>query len=185
MGALPVPKLTVEEYIEADQVSDRPLEYHDGEIFPLAEASIRHAAIDSCLHKMLGSQLASSCRVLGTMRVRISPTQYVQPDLIVYCGKPELTTESDPSLTNPRVIVEILSPSTAGYDYGDKFELYRRLPSLEEYVLVAQDKPRIEVFRRIDGGRWLLSTYEGESATALIESIDVRLPLAEIYAELP
>jgi Uma2 family endonuclease len=83
------------------------------------------------------------------------------------------------------VIVEVLSPSTAGYDYGDKFELYRRLPSIEEYVLVAQDKPRIEVFRRMEDGRWLLSTFEGESAVAVVESIDVRLPLAEIYAELP
>lgn len=183
---VPVPKLTVKEYIEADQVSDRPLEYHDGEIFPLAEASIRHAAIELSIGALLREGVKGKpCRVLGTMRVRISPTQYVQPDLIVYCGQPELTTESDPSLTNPKVIVEILSPSTAGYDYGDKFELYRRLPSFEEYVLVAQDKPRIEVFRRIDGGRWLLSTYEGESATAHIESIDVRLPLAEIYSELP
>lgn len=178
--------MTVKEYIEADQVSDRPLEYHDGEIFPLAEASIRHAAIELSIGEMLHKGVKGKpCRALGTMRVRISPTQYLQPDLIVYCGQPELTAESDPSLTNPKVIVEILSPTTAGYDYGDKFELYRRLASFEEYVLVAQDKPRIEVFRRVQYSRWLLSTYEGEAATAVIESIDVRLPLAEIYADLP
>ncbi len=178
--------MTVKEYLAADQVSDRPLEYHDGEIFPIAEASIRHAAIALSVGAMLREGvMGRPCRVLGTMRVRISATQYVQPDLIVYCGQAELTTESDPSLTNPKVIVEILSPSTAGYDYGDKFELYRRLASFEEYVLVAQDKPRIEVFRRMGDGRWLLSTYEGESAVAVVESIDVRLPLAEIYAGLP
>ena len=177
--------MTVKEYLAADEASDRPLEYHDGEMFPLAEASIRHAAIESRLHRIVGRQLKSSCEVLGTMRVRVSATQYVQPDLIAYCGKPVLTEESDPSLTNPSVIFEILSPSTAGYDYGAKFQLYRQLASFQEYVLVAQDQPRIEVFRRMEAGRWLLTSYEGESAVAKVESLEIDIPMSEVYAELP
>ena len=118
------------------------------------------------------------------MRVRISPVQYVQPDLIVYCGQPVLTAESDPSLTNPKVIFEILSPTTEGYDYSGKFQLYRQLPSFEEYVLVAQEQPRVEVFRRMPDGKWILSTYEGNESTAVIESLNVQLPLGEIYSQL-
>ncbi|MBL8174052.1 MAG: Uma2 family endonuclease [Bryobacterales bacterium] len=186
MGALPVPKMTVKEYLEADQASERPLEYHDGEIFPLAEASLRHAAIETRIGALLHQGLKNKpCEAIGTMRVRVSPTQYVQPDLIVYCGKPVLTDESDPSLTNPSVIFEILSPSTAGYDYSGKFQLYRQLPSFEEYLLVAQDQPRIEVFRRMTDGRWLLTVYEGESAVAKVESLEIEIPLAEIYSQLP
>ncbi|MFN7931718.1 MAG: Uma2 family endonuclease [Bryobacteraceae bacterium] len=185
MGAMPVPRMTVKEYLEADQVSDRPLEYHDGEIFPLAESSYRHAAIDSRLHRVFGSQLKATCQVIGTMRVRISATQYVQPDLIVICGQPAFTEESDPSLTNPSVIIDILSPSTAGYDYSGKFQLYRQLPSFEEYVVVAQDQPRIEIFRRMNDGRWLLTTYEGETAVAKVESLEIEIPLSEIYTQLP
>ncbi|MBS1828887.1 MAG: Uma2 family endonuclease [Acidobacteria bacterium] len=185
MGAPPVPKMTVKEYIEADLVSDRPLEYHDGEVSPIAVASFRHASIESRLGRKVGGQLKSGCQIIGTMRVRISARQYVQPDLIVYCGQPALTDESDPSLTNPKVIFEILSPSTAGYDYSDKFHLYRQLPSFEEYVLVAQDQPRIDVFRKMADGRWLLSNYEGDQAVATVESLGIEIPLGELYSELP
>ena len=186
MNALPIPRLSVEEYLAADLVSDRPLEYHDGEIFPIAEASLRHAAIEVNVGSLLKQRLSgTTCNVIGTMRVRISQTQYVQPDIIVYCGQPTLTKESEPSLTNPKVVFEILSPSTADYDYGGKFQLYRQLPSFEEYVLVAQDQPRVEVFRRMPDGKWLLSTYEGEESTAAVESLDMQLPLREIYAQLP
>lgn len=186
MGAVPVLKMTVKEYLEADQVSDRPLEYHDGEIFPIAESSYRHAAIGLNLGVFLKQGLKGKpCHAIGTMRVRISATQYVQPDLIVICGQPAFTEESDPSLTNPSVIIEILSPSTAGYDYSGKFQLYRQLPSFEEYVLVAQDQPRIEIFRRMTDGRWILSTYEGEAAVAKVESLEIEIPLAEVYAQLP
>ncbi|MBS1826336.1 MAG: Uma2 family endonuclease [Acidobacteria bacterium] len=111
------------------------------------------------------------------MRVRISATQYVQPDLIVICGQPAFTDETDPSLTNPSVIIEILSPSTAGYDYSGKFQLYRQLPSFEEYLLVAQDQSRIGVFRRMNDGRWLLSSYEAQrarSAPTLLKGTRVR-----------
>jgi len=178
--------MTVEEYLEADQASDVPLEYHDGEMFPIAESSLRHAAIELRLAALLHQGLKlKPCEAIGTMRVRISPTQYVQPDLIVYCGKPALTEESDPSLTNPSVIFEILSPSTAGYDYSDKFQLYRQLASFEEYVLVAQDQARIEVFRRMTDGRWLLTAYEGESAAAKVESLEIEIPLGEVYGGLP
>jgi len=81
------------------------------------------------------------------------------------------------------VIVEILSPSTADCDYGGKFALYRGLPSFEEYLLIAQDEPRIEVFRKMPDDRWVLSSYVGLDATVRVESLEIDLPLAEIYFE--
>ena len=82
------------------------------------------------------------------IRVRVSPKKYLYPDLLVYCGEPQLTDEVEDTITNPKVIVEVLSPSTANYDQGGKFRLYQQLPSFEEYVLVSQDTPRVEVSRK-------------------------------------
>ena len=79
--------------------------------------------------------------------------------------------------------MEVLSPSTADYDYGGKFALYRSLPSFEEYLLIAQDEPRIEVFRKNSEGHWVLYTYEGMESTVRVESLAIDLPLAEIYSE--
>ncbi|MBS1829508.1 MAG: Uma2 family endonuclease [Acidobacteria bacterium] len=185
MGALPVPRMTVEEYLAADQTSERPLEYHDGEVFPLAEASLAHGAIQFNLSSALRSKLeAGPCRGTGSVRVRVSPTQYLYPDVLVFCGQPELSKESDPSLTNPKVIFEILSPSTSDYDFGAKFQLYRQLPSFEEYILIAQDQPKVEVFRRLPDGRWILTIYEGLEATISLDSLNIQLPLSEIYARV-
>lgn len=135
--------MTVEEYLAADQGSECPLEYHDGEIFPMAEASLRHGMIAIKLARCVDQRLdGTPCRGSGPVRIRINPTKFLHPDFLVFCGQPVLTSESDPSLTNPKVIFEILSPSTEGYDYSGKFQLYRQLPSFEEYVLVAQEQPR-------------------------------------------
>jgi Uma2 family endonuclease len=84
----------------------------------------------------------------------------------------------------PKVIVEVLSTSTADYDYGGKFALYRSLASCEEYLLIAQDEPRIEVFRKTEDRRWILTSYEGLDATVRVESLDISLPLSEIYMEV-
>ena len=102
---------------------------------------------------------------------------------MVVCGKPVFTDEDQDTVTNPKVIVEILSPSTADYDYGGKFALFRTLPSFEEYLLIAQEEPRIEVFRKMPDDRWILSSYVGLDATVRVESLEIDLPLAEIYFE--
>ena len=101
---------------------------------------------------------------------------------MVVCGKPALTDEHSDTLTNPKVIFEILSPSTQDYDYGTKFSLYRQLPSYEEYVLVSQTTHLVEVYRRAPESRWILSTYTGSDAVFPVESLGIAIPLAEIYA---
>jgi Uma2 family endonuclease len=114
--------------------------------------------------------------------MRVTKAKFVLPDLVIVCGKPMLTDEQQDTLTNPKVVVEILSPSTANYDYGEKFILYRLLESFEEYILIAQDRPRIEVFRKEADRRWILSTYEGLDASAAVDSLNISLPLVEVYA---
>ena len=181
--AIPIPRITVDDYLAADATSETPLEFHDGEIFPVLDATLPHGKLASKLARCIDPQLdGTPCISSSFTRVRVSATKYVYPDFLIICGQPILAADSDPSLTNPKVIFEIHSTSTEGYDYGGKFQLYRQLPSVEEYVLIAQDQPCIEVFRRMPENKWVLSTYEGREAQALLESIPLTLPLAELYA---
>ena len=185
---MPTPRISVEEYLALDRVAEIKSEYHDGEMFPQVAVSWEHGVISVNIGALLRDRLAkTSCRVTSTVRVRVSPTAFVLPDVIVVCGKPALMDEHHDTLTNPKVIVEILSPSTADYDYGQKFILYRNLESFEEYILIAQDKARIEVFHKTAENRWLITTYEGLEAEAAIESLGISFRLAEVYdgVELP
>ena len=183
MGAAPAVKLSVEEYLAADRVAERQSEYHDGEMFPIGDVSWEHGLIVNSVGRRMAERLEGGpCHIAAQVRIRVSPTKFVFPDQVVVCGKPEFTDEAADTITNPKAIVEVLSPSTANYDHGGKFALYRRLPSFEEYVLIAQDQPNVEVFRKTPDGRWLLTIYEGRDAVARLDSLDIALPLAELYA---
>jgi Uma2 family endonuclease len=183
MSAAAAPRLlTVEEYLEADRAAERPSEYHDGEVFQIEDATWAHAAIVNNLAQGLGELLRGGpCRIVAQIRIRVRPAKFVYPDQVVVCGKPAFDDKYGDTITNPRVIFEVLSKSTAGYDYGNKFILYQHLPSFEEYVLVAQDLPRVTVFRKTAEARWLMSVYENLEAVAKIETLGVELPLARIY----
>ena len=125
---------------------------------------------------------ASNCIGLpGPLRVRVTATQYVYPDFEIVCDKPQLTDEQEDTLLNPKVVIEILSPSTAGYDRGAKFELYRRLASLEEYVLVSQFKPMVEVFTKQSEHQWSLTIVDDASQIVRLQSIGIEFPLAGFY----
>jgi Uma2 family endonuclease len=185
MGAAPIVKLSVEEYLAADRTAERASEYHDGEVFRLEDVSLNHARLVNNVARRMTERLeAGPCQILSLLRVRVSPTKYLYPDQTVICGKPALTDEHQDTVTNPKVVIEVLSPSTEGYDRGRKFDLYRLLPSFEEYVLVAQDKPSVEVIRKSPDGRWIITFYEGLDTVAKVESLDIALPLAELYADV-
>jgi len=183
MGAVPVEKLSVDEYLAYDRASEVRNEYHDGQMFPVGAASLAHSLLLINTGRRLAERLdGTPCRVtVASLRVRVSPSKYVYPDLLVYCGKPTLTDEHNDTITNPKVIAEVLSPSTGDYDYGKKFILYRSLESFEEYLLVSQDLPRIEVYRKTPEGRWVLSTYEGLNAVVNVESLGISMPMAQLY----
>ena len=138
----------------------------------------------------LGNRLRGrACRVLPSdMRVKVSPTGlYTYPDVVVVCDQPQFADEQRDTLLNPTLIVEVLSESTKDYDRGEKFEHYRMLPSLSEYVLIAQDKYHVEHFVRQPDNRWLLSETNLLEDTIHLSSIACDLALAEVYdkVEMP
>ncbi len=182
MSAAAIVRLSVEEYLALDRAAERHSEYHDGEMFPVVLSSLAHSLIQvNAGHCLLAGLRGTPCRVAGTLRVRVSPSKFVYPDVLVYCGKPETTDDHIDTLTNPKVIVEILSPSTEDYDYGKKFVAYRELASFQEYLLISQDKPRVEVFRRMPDERWVLTTFEGPEAVVAVESLGISIAMSELY----
>jgi Uma2 family endonuclease len=187
MSAGSVPRLSVEEYLAIDRAAGRRSEYYDGEIFPVIAASWEHGRIAlNAAHLLFDRLRGRPCRAVdSSVRVRVGPTKFVYPDFAVVCSQPVFIDEEQDTILNPKVIVEILSPTTSDYDYGGKFALYRSLASFEEYLLVAQDEPRIEVFRKTPDRRWILTSYVGLDAIVRVESLQIDLPLAEIYFEAP
>ena len=106
---------------------------------------------------------------------------YTYPDLVILCGEPRFDDEQRDTLLNPTLIVEVLSPITEAYARGDKFNQYRWLESLQEYLLIAQDRRRLELFSRQPDGRWILSQINGEDAEVSLASIGCRLALGDVY----
>ena len=173
------------EYLVLERASSYKSEYVNGEIFAMAGAGRAHITITMNASALLWYQLkGSGCRVFGSdMRVAVdAQAMYTYPDVSVVCGEPVcLDQPSEDNLTNPRMIFEVLSPSTEDYDRGEKFEKYKQIATLTDYVLLAQDQPRAEHFRRELSGDWTCREYVGLDAKLGLESIGCVLPLAEIY----
>ena len=180
-------RYTLAEYFELERTSAEKHEYVDGEILIMAGGSENHSLIITNTIRSIGNRLQGKpCRVYeSNLRIRIPRTPlYVYPDVSIICG-PTKRDHDDPtgnSFTNPRLVIEVLSPSTELYDRGRKFERYMQLESLEEYVLVSQETARVESFWRREGGSWLLTPVSGIEGAAKLRSLDIELPLREIYA---
>lgn len=150
-------------------------------------ASVAHHRIVANLAGLLYAQLRGGrCEAFyGDLRVRAG-RDYLYPDVAGICGAPHLEDERGDTLLDPLVVVEVLSPSTESFDRGGKFAAYRRVESLQEYVLVAQDAMRVERYRR-EGVGWLLTEHQGPEAELPLDALGARVPLGELYArvELP
>ncbi len=190
MSSQPKTRLTPEEYLAIERKAEYKSEYFNGEMFAMAGASERHVLIVTNVVAELRGQLRRRpCTVYSTdLRVRVSPTGlYTYPDIVVVCGQPQFADDQRDTLLNPTLIVEVLSESSKDYDRGGKFEHYRSLASLNEYVLIAQDKHHVEHFVRQPDNRWLLSETNWLEDTIHLSSIDCDLALIEVYdkVELP
>jgi Uma2 family endonuclease len=186
MSALPQPKpfLTPEEYLALERQAETKSEYWQGETYALAGASRQPNLVAANLTAALNLQLRSRpCEVyVSDMRVKVARADhYSYPDVAVVCGQAEFEDRSEDTLLNPTVLIEVLSPSTEAYDRGTKFEFYRMLESLSDYLLISQSKPTIEHFTRQPDDRWLMGTYKGLEAVAPILSIGCELRLADVY----
>jgi Uma2 family endonuclease len=184
MEAQPKPYLTPEQYLAIERGAEFKSEYFDGEMFAMAGASHRHNLITTNVVRELSTQLKGRpCETYASdMRVKVSASElYTYPDVVVACSDIRFDDEQGDTLLNPTLIVEVLSKSTEAYDRGEKFAHYRKLDSLQEYLLVAQDRHSIEHFVRQPGGGWLLRDVTGIGSTLHLESIGCDLPLAEVY----
>ena len=187
MSAVPKPYVTPAEYLALECRAEIRSEYYQGEIFAMSGASREHNLIGVNVAGELRQQLRNrDCEVYPSdMRVKVSPTGlYTYPDVVVVCGEPQFEDGELDTLLNPKVLFEILSPSTADYDRGGKFAQYRRLTSLAEYVLISQDRPLIEYYVRQPHDQWLLSERSSLTDTLVLPSIRCQLALSEIYLKV-
>jgi len=188
MATRPVTKITEEEYLRLERAAEYKSEFIGGEVFAMPGGSFRHSVLAAKWITDFNVRLqGQSCIVFSSdVRVRTPSTgSYVYPDVSVVRGKPVAHAGSDDILTNPTVIVEVLSPSTSDYDHGTKFDLYREIPSLSDYVMVHTDTVQVDHFARQPDGSWILREYRGEDSTISLNSIDCTIRLGDVYAGLP
>ncbi|MCI0421816.1 MAG: Uma2 family endonuclease [Acidobacteria bacterium] len=187
MSSHPKFRVTPEQYLALDRKAEGKSEYYDGELFLMTGASRRHNLIVLNVGSELRAQLKSrQCEVYPSdMRVRIpNHTRYVYPDISVVCATPNFEDDQDDILLNPTVVIEVLSASTEAYDRGRKFDDYRRIPSLQEYLLIAQDERRALLNSRRLDGQWLLSEASQPDDIIDLVSISCRLSFTEIYSKV-
>ncbi|RIK76677.1 MAG: hypothetical protein DCC67_13620 [Planctomycetota bacterium] len=187
MSAQPKRLLTPEEYLAIERDVPMKHEYYRGEMFAMGGASREHNLIGGNIFAAIHSQIANRrCEAYqNDLRVKVTPAGlYTYPDVVVTCQAPQFEDKVLDTLLNPQVIIEVLSDSTEKYDRTKKFEMYRQLDSLREYVLVSHDRPHIDRFVRGDDGVWGLTDADGLEATLELPTIGCRLRLADIYAKV-
>jgi Uma2 family endonuclease len=194
MSSVPDRRYTVEEYLAFERVSETKHEYYAGRIVPLyrdeelmAGASLPHTIIVGNLTKEIGLRLDDcGCLVLPQdIRVKTPSSFFTYPDLVIVCEEPQLEDSQHDTLLNPTILVEVLSPSTEAYDRGEKFELYSRIPSLREYILVSQDHPSISQFVRQESAEsWLCNFPLGLDALLQLRSVSCVIELRKIYKQV-
>jgi Uma2 family endonuclease len=185
-SATAIPRVTPEQYLAMERNADFKSELCNGFIIAMAGGSREHNVISGNLHGEIRSQLKGRpCEVYTSdMRVRVSMAGlFTYPNVVAVCGEPRFLDGRSDTLLNPPVIVEVLSASTESYDRGEKFMHYRRLESLREYVLVAQDKVLVERYTR-QGDEWLLTEFRHVDQTLQLASIGCAVQLREIYSRI-
>ncbi len=180
--------IEAEEYLEIERNAEYRSEYFNGEMFALAGTTREHNMILVNLISALSRELGDKpCQIFASdLRLKVNPTGlYTYPDLVVVCGEQKFEDEKFDTLLNPTLIIEILSELTEAYDRGRKFESYRQLESLKEYILVSSKYMKIEKFLKQMDGKWLL-TEEGNMEKSIeLSSINCAVRLSDIYRNIP
>lgn len=183
MSAAAKTYVTPEEYLARERLAETKSEYYDGEIFAMAGGTPEHSLIGANILRDLSYQLfGKPCRVYNSdLKVRATESTYTYPDVTVVCGEPVFDDTEPQVLLNPAVIVEVLSETTEAWDRGGNFERYRTRESLQEYLLVAQDRPHVERYARQPDGEWLFTVVDGLDRALELRSLDCQLELARVY----
>jgi len=185
MSALRIPRLTIDEYITIENAALYKSEFFDGEMFAMAGASPPHNIVRENLSAELHARLkGSGCRsVSSDQRLKVVRTGlFTYPDLLVICGPWQFDAKDPNAVINPVLIVEVLSPSTEKYDRGAKFRNYRQIPTLREYILIAQDEPICERYVRQPDDSWALTWFVGLDQSLAFAIVDASIPLTDLYA---
>lgn len=175
---------THEEYFALEAQSEAKNEYHQGQIVAMAGASLEHNRIAGNIFNVISNSIkAKPCEVfMSDLRVWIEKNnRYVYPDVTVVCGKPQLLEGRPDTITNPQIIIEVLSETTESIDRGDKFRAYWTLDPLAEYILIDQYRRRVEYFRRLDEKTWELRVLTKQDDVLALQSIAIDIPLPAIY----
>ena len=185
MSTQPKKRMTIEEYIELDKVSEEKFEYFDGEVFNMSGVHPNHARLELKLASLLEGQIGSrGCTIFSSnLRVKVpSLPPYRYPDLSVLCDKPEFEEHTGLlCLTNPVLLAEVLSPSTEGFDRGEKFTHYKSIPSFREYLLIAQTKKHVTHYLRQSERAWLQTEY-GAGEVVQIVTLECELNVDALYS---
>lgn len=187
MSAQPTSLISVAEYLASERFQPEKHEFFDGEIYLQAGASIAHNLITANIIGVLHQQLrAKPCIVLPSdLRVRTPRRKhYMYPDATIICGTPIFDDEYQDTIANPTVILEVLSSSTESYDRGRKFQAYRTLPTLQEYMLISQTMMRVEHFKRQNDMMWLMIEYTHPDQIIELSSVACVLPLSALYEKV-
>ncbi|MDY6938115.1 MAG: Uma2 family endonuclease [Cyanobacteriota bacterium] len=175
---------TPAEYLELEEKADFKSELIEGEILPMAGASANHNILTGKFHArlLLALEDLDYSVFMSDMRLWLPLYEsYTYPDVMVVAGEPQFTSNKQTALTNPRLIVEVLSDSTEGYDKSAKFRLYRSIREFEEYILIDQNDYRVEQFTKVDDRQWLLTDWSGEDAVLSLKSVAVEIALSDLY----
>ena len=178
-------KWTVDEYLAYEADAEIKHEYIDGDIFAMSGGTRKHSRIITNVTTEIGLQLRdTACNIDSSdLRVKINDLRYVYPDLSVVCGDEIFTNENETTLTNPTLIVEVMSPSSEKYDTGMKSTMYRSLPSLKAYLTIDQSQVFVQLYTRQDDG-WLLQEFDKRDQIIPLPMIKADLPLNEVYRDV-
>ncbi len=187
MSTIPKSRLTAEQYLAIERAAQFRSEFYRGEMFAMVGASRKHNLIAGNVFGELHRQFKDrKCEVYQSdMRVKVNATGlYTYPDVVATCDEPRFEDNHVDTFVNPKVIVEVLSPSTELWDRGRKFEHYRNIPSLREYVLICQDHVMVEKFAINADGEWALRDYRTLEDILVLDSISCQIKLSDVYARI-
>jgi len=173
-----------EEYLAMEREATDRHEYYKGEVFLMSGASFKHNVIEDNIRVLIGSHLkGKNCRSFGSnLRVHIpSNTLYTYPDVLIVCDEPKFADDVFDTLLNPSVLMEILSPSTANYDRGTKWDLYREIESLKEYILLDSTAVHLVHYTKNSDGTWTLSELKSKEQSFTMPTIGLQLSMADVY----
>lgn len=176
-------KYTPAEYLALEEKAERRSEYWNGEVVAMAGGNINHQQIVSNLTVAVSNKVRGRCRVFPSeMKVWVKRRdKFFYPDLTVICGQPHFYKNRRDTIDNPRMIVEVLSKSTAGFDRAEKFLSYQTLESLHEYVLISQEKATVEQHIKREDGNWIYQATIGTESKVVFPSVEAAIGLDEIY----